>query len=226
MLYRTKNPAAPIHWHQPRSLSHFFLISLFLIGIQGCAVQTEAQPEHADQHASEEADRSVVVMGPEDGDHLWVFAENKDKLGSGGEFHIYVDPERQPEALASFAKYGIGVGGVLPMHRHDKTEEIAYFISGEGIVQTHEDDSPREMPVGAGYVWYTPPGAWHAVTNTGQEPLTLVFATIPNEKQGLLSFFRRIGTRPGVEGTPLGPEEFGRLAAEHDLILRPPSADE
>jgi hypothetical protein len=33
---------------------------------------------------------NVVVWEPEQGDHLWVFPESEDKLGSGGEFHIYV----------------------------------------------------------------------------------------------------------------------------------------
>ncbi len=67
------------------------------------------------------------------------------------------------------------MGGSLPMHRHDKTEEIAYFISGEGIVLGYVDDRPLEIPVRAGHVWYTPRGAWHAMRNTGTEPLTLVF---------------------------------------------------
>ena len=55
---------------------------------------------------------------------------------------------------------------------------------------------------------------------------TLVFAAVPNEKKGLLSFFRRIGVKPGEEATPLSPEDFARIAAEHDLILRPPDSDE
>ncbi|HUG74506.1 MAG TPA: cupin domain-containing protein [Acidimicrobiia bacterium] len=162
-----------------------------------------------------------AVFEPEGGDRLWVFAESPDELGSGGEFHIYVDPDTHPEAKASFAKFSLGPGGQLPVHRHDKTEEISYFVSGTGLVQTIENGEAVEVPVAAGHVWYVPPGAWHAIRNTGEVPLTLVFATIPNEKKGLLSFFRRIGARPGQEPTPIAPEEFATLAAEHDLILRP-----
>lgn len=63
-------------------------------------------------------------------------------------------------------------------------------------------------------------------SNTGDEPLAMVFATIPNEKKGLLSFFRGISAKPGEEpATTLSPEEFGRIAAEHDMILRPPAED-
>jgi len=162
-----------------------------------------------------------VVIEPGGGDRLWVFAESPEELGSGGELHIYVDPETRPEAKASFAKFSLGPGGQLPVHRHDKTEEISYFVSGTGLVQTIENGEPVEVPVAAGHVWYVPPGAWHAIRNTGEVPLALVFATIPNEKKGLLSFFRRIGAQPGQQPTPLPPGEFATLAAEHDLILRP-----
>ena len=40
--------------------------------------------------------------------------------------------------------------------------------------------------------------------------------------EALASFFRRIGVEPGQVATPLSLEDFGRIAAEHDLILRPP----
>jgi mannose-6-phosphate isomerase-like protein (cupin superfamily) len=182
-----------------------------------------AQPE---AEVPEQQVRDGQIWSPDGGDHLWVFAESKDNLGPGGEFHIYVDPETHPHARASFAKFSLGVGGALPEHRHDKTEEIAYFVSGEGLVHTYMEGEAVEVPVGPGYVWYNPPGAWHGVTNTGNEPFTLVFATIPNEKVGLLSFFRRISAKPGEEPVSLSPEEFGRIAGEHDLILRPPSQEE
>lgn len=76
------------------------------------------------------------------------------------------------------------------------------------------------MPLKPGYVWYNPPGVWHAVRNPGDEPLTLVFATIPNEKKGLMAFFREIGAKPGEPAVVLSDEEFARLASEHDLVLR------
>ncbi|MEJ2151605.1 MAG: cupin domain-containing protein [Gemmatimonadota bacterium] len=167
---------------------------------------------------------TTVVMGPDDGDHLWVFAESKDTLGSGGDFQIYVDPVTFPEASASFAKFGLGVGGALPVHRHDKTEEIGYFLAGQGVVTVYEDGVAKDIPVQAGHVVYVPPGSWHTIRNTGQEPFSLVFATIPNEKKGLLSFFREIGVKPGSEAAPLSPDDFAKLASEHDLILRPPDA--
>ena len=162
-----------------------------------------------------------VILDPHEGDQIWFSPESRDRLGSGGELQIYVDAETFPRARASFAKFNLGAGGELPVHRHDKTEEIAYILGGEGSVVVIDETGARvEVPISAGHVWYNPPGVWHGVKNTGTEPLSMVFATIPNEKEGLLSFFRRIGVAPGSEGTRLTPEEFERIGREHDLILR------
>ena len=129
------------------------VLGLGIIAICGCAPVESGPPE--------ESPPTTIVMGPEDGDHLWVFVKSKDKLGSRGEFQIYVDPETFPDATASFAKFGLGVGGELPVHRHDKTEEIGYFLSGEGVVTVYEDGAARDIPVGEGHVVYIPPGSWH-----------------------------------------------------------------
>lgn len=184
-----------------------------------------AQTSTADSQATGDEPHSVIVT-PEESDYIWVFAKSKDSLGPGGAFHIYLDSETHPEAKAAFAKFALGVGGALPEHKHDRTEEISYFLSGEGTVKVYEHGEPKEVPVRAGYVWYNPAGVWHAVTNTGDEPLKLVFVTIPNEKKDLLSFFRTIGVKPGEEATPLSQDEFARIAAEHDLILKPPTTIE
>ena len=160
------------------------------------------------------------VMEPHEGDHLWMFPESEDEVGTGGELQIYVAAHSHPGATASFAKFTLGVGGALPVHRHDETEEFAYFLSGQGVaVFVDEDGARTEVRVAPGYVWYNPAGFWHAVRNTGDEPLSLVFAIVPNEEQGLLSFFRQIGTTPGHAGTPIAPEELKRIGAEHDMIL-------
>jgi oxalate decarboxylase/phosphoglucose isomerase-like protein (cupin superfamily) len=164
-----------------------------------------------------------VVMDSDEGEVYWVSPESPDRLGSGGELRIFLDAETHPHAAASFASYLLGVGGALPVHRHDQTEEIAYIVSGSGVaIGIDQQGAEVEMPLVRGTVWYNPPGVWHAFRNTGTVPLELVFAVIPNEKQGLLSFFRRIGTSPGSEGEPMSAEEFVKLASEHDMTLRPP----
>lgn len=178
------------------------------------------------QHVSH-SPRPVMLMGPHEGDVVWFFHESPDELGSGGELRIYIDPETHPEAKASFAKYTMGVGSELPVHRHKRTEEFAYILSGQGAAIVLDDAGrEREIPIAAGTVWYNPPGAWHAVRNKGDTTLVMVFLTVPNEKNGLLSFFRKIGVDPGQASVQIPPDELERLGLEHDMIFHTPGADE
>lgn len=186
----------------------------------GCALEKNTANAQASQDKDQQESKTIILK-PDEGDVVWFFAKSKDELGAGGELQIYLDHHSHPEAKAAFAKFTLGVGGALPTHKHEKTEEIAYFLSGEGIALYYENGEMQEVSVSAGYVWYNPVGGWHSVRNTGSDPLVMVFATIPNEEKGLLAFFRKIGVRPGEEATVLSPEEFGRIAAEHDLILKP-----
>lgn len=203
--------------------SRLLLLSLFVLCllIAGFFLQENLSSAQTSQDVDHQEPKPSFFE-PDQGDMVWFFAKSKDELGSGGELQIYLDPQTHPEAKASFAKFKLGIGGALPMHKHEKTEEIAYILSGEGVALYYENGEIQEISISAGYVWYNPPAAWHAVRNAGNEPLTMVFATIPNEEKGLLSFFRKIGAKPGEEAKTLSPEEFGRIAAAHDLILRPP----
>jgi mannose-6-phosphate isomerase-like protein (cupin superfamily) len=185
-------------------------LALLLVG---CRHVTPAHPE-------------VEIMAPHEGERLWSFHAGGDELGSGGELQIYVDHHTHPHARASFAKYTLGVGGALPIHRHDKTEEFAYVLSGEGAaVQALESGGEVEIPIAPGYVWYNPPGVWHSMRNKGTTPLTIVFAIVPNEEQGLLSFFRKVSVKPGEDPIEIAPDELRRLAAEHDMHLQAPDEE-
>jgi mannose-6-phosphate isomerase-like protein (cupin superfamily) len=166
--------------------------------------------------------RNVRVWGPGEGDHLWVFPKSKGELGPGGEFHIYLDYQTEPSARASFAKFALGVGGSLAEHRHATTEEMAYLISGRGVVVLRENEALKEVPVEPGSVWYIPPAAWHTIRNTAEEPMSLVFATVPNHATSLLSFFRKVGAKPGEAPPALSKEEIAQLGIEHDFQRRPP----
>lgn len=205
-----------------RALLFFTFLGLFIM-LQSCENnKSKIEPEEEKVETTTKTEKSIGgIMKPDAGEHLWVFPKNKDTLGSGGKLQIFMDAESHPHASASFAKYELGVGGALPEHKHNKTEEIAYFLSGEGIVITYENDKRVETPIKEGYVWYTTPGEYHSFKNTGNEPLKLVFAIIPNDKSGLLSFFKKVGAEPGKDATAFSPEEFGKIATEHDLILKP-----
>ena len=55
------------------------------------------------------------------------------------------------------------------------TEELAYVISGQGELRLDEEVVPYQ----AGSALFIPAGVWHAVANTGDEPVTMVF-TFPH----------------------------------------------
>ncbi len=205
----------------------FFLFLGVAILASACVTTQEEQVE-SDASSLDETTEATAssemphVMAPDEGDVLWFAHESPDNLGSGGELRIFLDHATHPNAGGSFAKFTLGVGGALPVHRHDKTEEVGYIIEGEGIVVGIDDSGDEvEMQLAAGYVWYNRPGAWHAVRNVGDVPLELVFATIPNEEQGLLSYFREIGVAPGNVAPVIAAEELAQLAASHDMIVRP-----
>ena len=58
-----------------------------------------------------------------------------------------------------------------PHMRHD-VEELAYVVSGRGVLVL--DDGEVEMT--AGTAAYIPTGVWHTVANRDDEDLTMVFA--------------------------------------------------
>lgn len=183
---------------------------LVAVALGGCAAHHH---EHAD----------LDVFAPDDGEAIWVLHESAEGIGTGGELQIYVDSHTHPRAKAGFARFTLGVGGALPIHRHNKTEEFAYVISGDGLAVAVEDNGAETaLPLHTGYVWYNPPGNWHAMRNAGDEPLVIVFATVPAEAHGLLQFFREVGVAPGNDPKPLTMDELKRLGAEYDLILFEP----
>lgn len=52
------------------------------------------------------------------------------------------------------------------------TEELAYVLSGHGELRLDGD----VVPYGAGSALFIPANVWHAVANTGTDPVTMVFA--------------------------------------------------
>ena len=61
-------------------------------------------------------------------------------------------------------------GTVLTPVRHE-AEEFAYVVSGEGELRLDDE----AVPFRAGDAMHIPAGVWHAVANTGDDDVVMVF---------------------------------------------------
>lgn len=78
------------------------------------------------------------------------------------------------ERVASTSALGISsfaAGTSTAMLSH-ATEELAYVLTGHGELRLEAE----AVPYAAGEALYIPAGVWHAIANTGSEPVTMVFA--------------------------------------------------
>jgi quercetin dioxygenase-like cupin family protein len=83
---------------------------------------------------------------------------------------MLVTGARAPGAASSLGASVFTPGTVLPAVRHE-VEEVAYVVSGSGELRL--DDGAAAF--GPGDAMHIPAGVWHAVANTGQEDVVMVF---------------------------------------------------
>jgi len=82
-----------------------------------------------------------------------------------------VAPSVTPGANMSFGEVAVLPGRGHDRHNHPDSEEILYFLSGEGM-QMVGDEEP--FPVGPGDTIYIPAGVFHSTVNTGWGPLRVI----------------------------------------------------
>lgn len=80
-----------------------------------------------------------------------------------------------PTDNQSLAEATVPVGGATAEHYHVVSEELYFFTAGSGRLRAGDD----ERDVRAGDCVVIPPGAVHKLTNTGDEPLTLLCCCAP-----------------------------------------------
>jgi mannose-6-phosphate isomerase-like protein (cupin superfamily) len=84
-------------------------------------------------------------------------------------------PDVHGNRAQSLAEATVGPGCQTLLHRHRQTEEIYYFLSGQGRLQI--DDASRT--VRAGDTVLIPPGSWHSVRNEGRQRLVFLCCCSP-----------------------------------------------
>jgi len=72
-------------------------------------------------------------------------------------------------------------------HNHPGSEEVLYYVSGEGEQMVEDDDGkPMYRHVRAGDAAYIPAGVFHGTENTGWEPMRLIAIYSPGGPEAIL----------------------------------------
>jgi len=91
-------------------------------------------------------------------------------LPNGSWSRMVLTHENVPGIAGSLGYSVFTPGTVTGMVAHE-VEETAYVVAGLGELRTDGDP----VPFAAGQALHIPPGLWHAVANTGNEDLIMVF---------------------------------------------------
>jgi mannose-6-phosphate isomerase-like protein (cupin superfamily) len=84
-------------------------------------------------------------------------------------------PVSLPTANQSLAQATVPVGGATAEHYHVLSEELYFFTAGSGRLRVGDE----HRDVRAGECVVIAPGAIHKLTNTADEPLTLLCCCAP-----------------------------------------------
>jgi quercetin dioxygenase-like cupin family protein len=91
-------------------------------------------------------------------------------LPGGSWSRVILTGERVGSATAlGVSSFAPGTSTAMLSH---VTEELAYVLSGAGELRLEDE----VVPYVGGSALYIPAGVWHAVANTGTEPVSMVFA--------------------------------------------------
>ena len=92
-------------------------------------------------------------------------------LPNGSWSRMVLTRETAPGIAGSLGYSVFTPGTVTGMVAHD-VEEVAYVLTGRGELRTDGDP----VLFAAGQALHIPPGLWHAVANTGDEDVAMVFS--------------------------------------------------
>jgi mannose-6-phosphate isomerase-like protein (cupin superfamily) len=84
-------------------------------------------------------------------------------------------PAWTPARHQSLAEATLDSGGETAEHYHPQSEELYYFVAGEGRMRLAEE----EIEIGVGDCVVIPPGTPHKLWNTGPGPLVLLCCCAP-----------------------------------------------
>ena len=92
------------------------------------------------------------------------------ELPNGSWSRMLVTSERVADNRSSLG-YSVFTPGTALQPVCHETEELAFVVSGSGELRLDGDD----VPFGPGDALHIPAGVWHAVANTGDADVVMVF---------------------------------------------------
>ena len=98
----------------------------------------------------------------------------------GGPIKPVVNPKTVGSKNMVFALGIFNPDEGLVSHKHPQSEEVYYIIHGNGTVYIGEER--EEKNIEPEMALYIPPGAIHAVKNTGKEKLVIAFFVAPGSE--------------------------------------------
>ena len=98
----------------------------------------------------------------------------------GSEIRPLIDRTTSGVELCSLAEEVLPIGAAVGRHHHVETEEVYYVLRGRGRMAVGEE--ARE--VGAGDAVFIPRGQAHTLSNTGDEPMTILLVCGPAYSRG------------------------------------------
>jgi quercetin dioxygenase-like cupin family protein len=89
----------------------------------------------------------------------------------GGSWSRMVLNQKSLQGNSASLGYSVFTPGCVTAMVSHETEEVAYVLSGSGELRLDGES----VPFAAGQGLFVPAGTWHAVANTGEEDVIMVF---------------------------------------------------
>jgi mannose-6-phosphate isomerase-like protein (cupin superfamily) len=126
---------------------------------------------------------------------------------AAGGVTILVDPANTGETSFCVLTQTLDPGAMVPPHHHNKAEQVLFVVSGKGEVTLGD----RKLEASPGATVHVPKGTVHSITNTADEPLTILEATSPPGFQEIFREMHRAG-EPTLD-------DIVRMGAKHDINM-------
>ena len=130
-----------------------------------------------------------------------------------GLMHIKVDSANAPGVAMSMVVSEVPPGGTIPVHLHQREDEIIFLHSGQGLVTLGD----ARVASTAGAMLYAPRGVWHGIENTGSEVITWCAIWSP---AGFEQYFKEIGTPVGDTHPAPSADAVAAAARKYGMIFR------